>query len=114
VADLIERYRNGERNFSWVELPEGESLRDLDLPGLICDHEWIDSIDFTGANLRGGSFRNAHLKCCVFDGADLEGADFRGAGFDGASFTAAKLNGAQFAGATTYGAELKEGDLPCC
>lgn len=111
-GEIIQRYQRGERNFSWIELPEPESLRGSLLPGIIFDHAWIDSVDFTGANLRGASFVNAHLKCCTFDGADLRGGDFRGAGIDGATFGEAQMDGACFAGATTYGAELKNGDLP--
>ncbi len=111
-ARLLERYRAGSRSFSRCELPEGASLCGETLADAVFDEAWIDSVDFRNADLRGASFRSAHLKCCTFDGADLTGADFRDAAIDAATFLGARFDGAHFGGASTCGAVLGADERP--
>jgi uncharacterized protein YjbI with pentapeptide repeats len=77
-AELEVRYAAGERSF-----PETE-LSDADLSGIVLDgadfgkHSWFADANFTGASLRGTSFRECNVKCADFSDADLTGATFYG------------------------------------
>ena len=57
------------------------------------DRSDLQHADFTGANLRGASFRFALLTDCDFEGADLEGAILRNVYARNASFDAARFSG---------------------
>jgi uncharacterized protein YjbI with pentapeptide repeats len=109
---LLKAYASGRRDFTGIELPEGDSLKSAVLADAIFDRSWIDSVDFSGSMLRGASFHDAHLKLCWFIDADLTGSNFRGAGIDGAVFEKAHMSEASFAGATAYGCTFVEGDTP--
>jgi uncharacterized protein YjbI with pentapeptide repeats len=110
AIDVVDRYERGERTFRELEFSEGASFKGQNLSGAIFERCWFMSVDFSNAVLRRTSFREAHLKCCDFTGADLTGADLRDSGIDGATFTNARLNDARVEGATAYGYVFKDGD----
>lgn len=111
-AELLTRYRDGERDFRGIELPEGADLRGADLRGVVLDHSWLDGVDFSDAILNGASLRHSHLKLCSFDRADLRDADFRESSIDAATFVGALLDQTRFEGASDCGYAFKEGDRP--
>lgn len=109
-AELEERYAAGERCF-----PETD-LCDADLSGMQLDgadfekHSWFHSANFSGASLRGTSFRECNVKCVDFSNADLTSAIFELASIESIRAAGAVLNGVRVKGATFYGCELAEGD----
>ncbi|MDT4329057.1 pentapeptide repeat-containing protein [Methylomonas sp. MED-D] len=109
-AELEQRYAAGERRF-----PDTE-LSDADLSGIVLDgadfekHSWFFDANFSGASLRGTSFRECNVKCADFSNADLTGAIFELAAIESIKATGALLNGVKVKGATFYGCELADGD----
>lgn len=73
-------------------------------------HSWFHSANFSGASLRGTSFRECNVKCVDFSNADLTGAIFELAAIESIRATGAVLNGVKVNGATFYGCELADGD----
>ena len=102
------RYNNGERDFSGIELREGDSLRGVDLSGAIFKNSWLSMLDFRDAILRGVCFEATNVKLSDFRGADLTGASFRGALLCGAFFKSAKLADVEVQGATWYGCDVQD------
>jgi uncharacterized protein YjbI with pentapeptide repeats len=108
--ELERRYAAGERRFPGTELSDA-NLSGIKLDG--ADFEkwsWFSSTDFSGASLRGTSFRECHLKCADFSNADLKGAIFEFAAIESIRATGAVVDGVKAKGATFYGCELAEGD----
>jgi uncharacterized protein YjbI with pentapeptide repeats len=109
-AELARRYAAGERRFPRTE------LMDADLSGITLDGadfqtlSWFSSTDFSGASLRGTSFRECNLKCANFSNADLTGAIFEDASIESIKATGAVLDGIKATGASFYGYSLAEGD----
>ena len=109
-AELEKRYAAGERSF-----PETE-LSDADLSGIVLDgadfekHSWFADSDFTGASLRGTSFRECNVKCANFSNADLTDAIFELASIESIKAMGAVRLGVKVRGATFYGCELLDGD----
>lgn len=109
-AELEQRYAAGERYF-----PDTE-LSDADLSGIVLDgadfekHSWFFDANFSGASLRGTSFRECNVKCADFSNADLTGAIFELAAIESIKATGALLDGVKVKGATFYGCELADGD----
>lgn len=109
-AELEKRYAAGQRCF-----PDTE-LSDADLSGIVLDgadfekHSWFADANFSGASLRGTSFRECNVKCANFSNADLTGAIFELAAIESIKATGAVREGVKVKGATFYGCELLEGD----
>ena len=109
-AELEARYAAGERSF-----PETE-LSDADLSRIVLDgadfgkHSWFADANFSGASLRGTSFRECNVKCANFSNADLTGATFEFAAIESIKATDARREGVKVKGAAFYGCELREGD----
>jgi len=109
-AELEARYAAGERLF-----PETE-LSDADLSGIVLDgadfgkYSWFADANFTGASLRGTSFRECNVKCADFSNADLTGATFELAAIESIKATGALREGVKVKGATFYGCELGDDD----
>jgi len=80
--ELIQRYARSERSFPDMD------LNDADLPGVTPDganfapFSWLFDANFSGASLRGTSFRNCNVKCATFSNADLTGANFEEAAIE--------------------------------
>ena len=112
VAELLERYKNGERYF--VESDFDDKVCDfcnLNLEGVNFSKSYILG-DFRGANLRNSDFSNANVKTCDFREADLTNATFENSAIDGAIFKGAILQNTIFSNASFYGCILKEGEIP--
>ena len=81
-AELELRYAAGERHFPNTDL-SGEYLVGIKLDGADFEkHSWFFDADFSGASLRGVSFRECNLKCANFSAADLTGAIFERAAIE--------------------------------
>jgi len=102
VEQLLHRYAEGQRDFSWVDLRRadlrGASLSDAsfyraDLTGTLLD----------GANLRRVSFLKANLMKADLSNADLTGANLKRADLTGTIFTGAVLDAVTFSDITLPG-----------
>jgi uncharacterized protein YjbI with pentapeptide repeats len=109
-AELEVRYLAGERHFP------GTDLSGADLSGIMLDgaaferYSWFFDADFTGASLRGTSFRECNIKCVDFSNADLTDAIFELAAIEAICTANAMTSGLRLKGATSYGYTLTEKD----
>lgn len=109
-AELEKRYAAGERCFP------GTELSSADLSGIVLEgadfekHSWFFDTNFSGARLRGTSFRKCNVKCADFSNADLAGANLELAAIESIKTNGAVLEGVKVQGATVYGCALAEGD----
>ncbi len=108
IDEIVQRYAQGERNFSYIDVDDGADFSNLKLSGAIFDHSFISLANFKGAELKQVSFRNTNVKCNDFSNADLEGADFQGAPVEATCFAGANLKDARFTGAEYYGFTITE------
>jgi uncharacterized protein YjbI with pentapeptide repeats len=114
-AEILRRYRAGERDFCGLKIESiaGSSepeFRDAELEGADFSNCFIVA-DFTGARLQGARL-SANVKTCSFDRADLRNADFSGAAIESATFDGADLEGANFEGAGDHSYRYRKGELP--
>jgi uncharacterized protein YjbI with pentapeptide repeats len=108
--ELERRYEAGERRFPNTDL-SGENLSGLNLDGAdFGKHSWFPDADFSGASLRGTSFRECNLKCVDFSNCDLTGAILELAAIESVKTNGAIAEGIKVGGATFYGCELADGD----
>jgi uncharacterized protein YjbI with pentapeptide repeats len=111
-AEIIQRYKNGERLFADLELYNGT----YDFSACVLDDADFSRssiyASFTGASLVRAKFLNAYIKTSEFTNADLRGAIFEGAAIDGCTFDGANLSGASFAGASEQGYVYQAGEFP--
>ncbi len=110
---LINRYREGDRNFvsSDLDSDSDNDLNDVCLDGIDLSRSFIVA-SFRGASLKAAFFRAANLKTCDFTGADLTGSDFSDAALCSATFVGARMKGAFFVGAYFHSHTLRSGELP--
>lgn len=109
-AELERRYAAGERCFPNTDLSDA-NLSGIKLDGADFEkHSWFPDADFTGASLRGTSFRECNLKCVNFSNCDLTGANLELAAIESIKANGAAVEGVNVRGATFYGCELAEGD----
>lgn len=112
-ADLREANLNGAQ-LAWASFSRAK-LRGLDLretsftqPG---GGKFMNSADFSKADLRNADFSGGHLDHLKFNGADLREARFNDAWLYGVDFTRANLARARLVNATLVGAVLLETNL---
>ena len=112
-AEILARYKRGERDFTDLEL---ENDPDADLSGVCPDGADLSRsyivASFHSASLRGIRFVGANVKTCDFRCADLRDADFSGAALCATRFTGARMEGARFTGAYYHNRELRDGEQP--
>lgn len=115
VAELIERYNAGERNFAGVpQYGICSELTTINLSNIILSGAQINSFSRTnlrGAQLVGISSVRGGLAEADLSGADLTGANLTEAWLNGANLRGAKLIGANLTGAKLIGADLTGADL---
>lgn len=108
--ELERRYAAGERHFPNTELCDAD-LTGIKLDGATFEpHSWFFDAKFTGASLRGTSFRECNLKCADFSNTDLTDANFELAAIESIKTKGAVCEGVKVKGAAFYGCELDEGD----
>lgn len=117
VAELLERYRAGERDFSLVRLPDadlhGARLRDAVFRGASFARANLAGADLSGVDLSTADLGGADLHDSILAKASLAGADLRDADLTGASglfpnqLGRADLTRAKLPGAVTEFAGLK-------
>jgi uncharacterized protein YjbI with pentapeptide repeats len=106
--EVLKRYSEGERSFTGIEVPEGDSFSRVDLSDANFDNSWLSLVDFREAILRNVCFDDTNVKISDFRGADLTGASFRNALLCGAHFKSAKLDNVSVRGATWYGCAIDD------
>jgi uncharacterized protein YjbI with pentapeptide repeats len=111
-AELLQRYANGERDFTEAELDDVVyDLRNVTLEGADFSRSFIVA-DFQGANLKDAKFVSANVKTCDFRGANLQGANFACAALESTQWEGANLQDANFEGASVMSYQLKAGEKP--
>lgn len=85
MTDLLDRYAEGERQFSGFHLCYGQ-LRGADLRDVNLAEADLHGSDLSYANLRGADLRRSDLRSVDLRFADLAGADLAGARLDGAHY----------------------------
>ncbi|CCQ56914.1 MAG: pentapeptide repeat-containing protein [Crocosphaera sp.] len=95
AAELLQRYRLGERNFQQAE------LSNMNLP-----HLNLENINLIGANLSGTNLQYSNLNRAKLIAANLENANLTGV-----SLVKAKLSGANLTNANLTNADLTNADL---
>jgi uncharacterized protein YjbI with pentapeptide repeats len=120
AKELLQRYADGERDFSWVDLSlkTFNKLGSVNLSGANLSHaslyltdlshadlsmvdlswSWMDNTKLRGANLQGANLSNARLKNVKLMGANLSGGNLSRAdlhmtiwGWEGANLCGANL-----------------------
>lgn len=103
--ELLEKYHNGERDFSGVDL-HGADLSGVDLSGVD-----LSGTDLSGAILSGAILYRADLPGANLYGADLHDADLYRADLSDANLHGAYLYGANLSSANLHGAYLSSARL---
>jgi uncharacterized protein YjbI with pentapeptide repeats len=106
LAELLQRYAAGERNFPDMNLDDTDFSNVVLNGACFGPLSWFSSANFNGAKLQGVSFHNCNVKCASFSNADLRGAFFEGAAVEATDWEGALLDGASFTGVTFYGHTL--------
>jgi uncharacterized protein YjbI with pentapeptide repeats len=105
IEELIARYREGEREFKSVDLPNA-NLEDADLRGID-----LGNARLPGANLRFTNLSDANLSYANLLGADFTGANLQGADLSGANLREAIMNPTDLTDADLSYANLRDADL---
>ncbi|MDZ7959750.1 MAG: pentapeptide repeat-containing protein [Aulosira sp. DedQUE10] len=91
VANLLESYAVGKRDFSRAELGEA-NLQGVDLKGADLSYADLSQANLSGANLRGSDLSFADLSQANLKDSDLRGALLFSANLRLADLTGAKLD----------------------
>ena len=125
MHEIVERYKNGERDFSGLDLNEANlhkailSEVNLVMAGL----NWanLSMANLSGANLSGAELCGANLRMADLDwvnlsmakliGANLSGANLNGTNLHGVDLSLANLSMAKLIGSDLSGADLSGANL---
>ncbi len=110
VEELLNRYTAGERDFTGVDLSEG-NLRGANLSGVNLSQANLSVANLSGANLSRANLSGARLNVARLSGVNLTLANLNNASLNVANLIRANLSGAQIVGATLIRAELIRADL---
>jgi uncharacterized protein YjbI with pentapeptide repeats len=91
VAEILESYALGKRNFSKAELGDA-NLQGVDLKGSDFSYADLSQANLSGANLRGADLSFADLSQANLQDTDLRGALLFSANLRLAELTGAKLD----------------------
>ncbi|MEM9213022.1 MAG: pentapeptide repeat-containing protein [Cyanobacteria bacterium P01_F01_bin.150] len=95
VAEFLDLYKTGKRNFKWIDLRHAD-LRGAELVGADFSRANLSHAQFEQANLFTANLYKANLSHANFTGANLKKANVRGAQLEGIVWEQAQLDGAQF------------------
>lgn len=96
AKQVIQAYKEGERDFLCIGTIEDGDFSNLDLSGIDFWDSSLTRANFSGCILKDAVFVACMLEDANFEGADLTGADFREAIVAGANFKRANLTKADF------------------
>jgi hypothetical protein len=116
VEELLQRYKDKDRNFTGSELPSANlrnaklsyikliksNLSGANLSGADLYQANFRDANLAGANLRAASLWMAYIKNADLTGADLRRADLRDVNLRAAKISDAKLRGARYDTGTTF------------
>lgn len=102
AAQLLHRYAEGQRDFSWADLRRAD-LRGASLPDINFYRADLTGALLDGANLRRSNFLKANLTKANLSDADLTGANLKRTDLTGAILTGAVLDAVQFSDVTLPG-----------
>lgn len=103
TQEILERYKNGERHFSELDI-EGD-LSKKNLTGISFDQCFI-AADFRYCNLANSSFTNGNIKTSDFRYADLTNSKFQKLAIESTQFDWAKMDGIIFEGNYCFGSDV--------
>ncbi|MFK8184952.1 MAG: pentapeptide repeat-containing protein [Phormidesmis sp.] len=104
-TQLLQRYQDGKRDFSWVD------LQGADLSGAVLVNINLYRANLTGANLTGTDLSNASLFKATLTQANLSGATLTGTNLAKADLTGASIDENSLDNAKLRGATLPDGSL---
>ena len=110
MHEIIERYINGERDFSRLNLSMAD-LGEANLHGANLSWANLRWADLSGANLNEANLRGANLRGADLSEANLDGADLRWANLGVADLRGANLDVADLSWANLLGANLRRANL---
>ncbi|MDT9217347.1 MAG: Rid family detoxifying hydrolase [Limnospira sp. PMC 1240.20] len=101
AQELVDRYKQGERDFPGVDLsdttwPRECSLSEINLEGADLSNSEFISIAFNKANLKNCNFSGSNFQSVKFVNADLTNAYFIQSDLRGIDFSGADLTGVKF------------------
>lgn len=87
VEELLIRYANGERDFSYVAIDDGVEclLRGVDLSSINLEGSYL-AVDFSGSILRKANFRYTMWDIAIWEDIDFSSSDFTGINNGDASY----------------------------
>lgn len=87
VEELLIRYANGERDFSYVAIDDGVEclLRGVDLSGINLEGSYL-AVDLSGSILRKANFRYTIWDVARWEDTDFSSSDFTGINNGDASY----------------------------
>jgi uncharacterized protein YjbI with pentapeptide repeats len=106
AKQVIQAYKEGERDFSYFSSIEDGDFSNLDLSGINFWDGSLKRANFSGCILKDTVFVACVLEEANFEGADLTGADFREAFVLNANFKRVNLTKADFSVQIIEGADL--------
>jgi uncharacterized protein YjbI with pentapeptide repeats len=92
--ELLERYADGQRDFSNCILSGVCEISGANLQGAIFVNSDFSEQDWSRTNLSGANLSGAGLEQTLFNGANLSGANLNGAFLNQSEFIGADLTGA--------------------
>lgn len=110
VADLLQKYAQGERDFSGISLNEC-TLSGAKLPYIILRGADLRVVNLSTANLSHGDLQRAVLNVSRLSGANLSQTNLQQAQLNVANLIRAVLVGANLSGASLIRSELLRADL---
>ncbi|MDY7052621.1 Rid family detoxifying hydrolase [Limnospira fusiformis] len=107
--ELIDRYKQGERDFPGVD------LSDTNWPGCNLSEINLEGADFSNSELKNMVLNKANLKNCNFSGSNFQYVKFVNADLTNAYFIQSDLRDIDFSGADLTGAQFGEcRQFSCC
>jgi len=110
VEELLEAYKNRQREFTNLSFPQDGSAEGHDLRGIVFKNSFLFS-NFQNANLQGAKFIACNIKGVDFSGANFENGIIKNCSVEAMSLTDAKIDGLKFEENYFHGNAMTQDDL---
>jgi hypothetical protein len=109
-AEILEKYRKGEKNFSGVVVTAG-NFSNMDLKGIIFRNAVLMNANFRNSDLSDADFTNAKLERCDFHNAILRNTKFFRTDLGWANLKACIMDNTNFRESNLQWAHLCSNDI---
>ena len=110
VAELLQAYERGQREFNNLSFPENETVQGQDLSGIVFKNSFLFQ-NFQNTNLADAKFIACNIKGVDFSGANFERGLIKNCAVEGLSLIDANIEGLNFEENYFHGNELTQDDL---